>query len=385
MANVLNIGLIGCGSIMGAHVDGLKRLWERGYRAFSIPAVCDSEQSRAEEIASRLMAWQETKPCVYLDFEEMLAKEPTLDAVDLALPHRSHHTVAVQCLRAGKHMTIEKPLGITMRACHAIIEEAQKQRLILQVAENYRRAPHERAINWAIKQGMIGELRMIFWIDVGERLFHWGWRDDVNVAGGGWSLDGGVHFADLFRYHIGEVKELYAVSKAYHPIRYRKPDTREDPIPATTEDTTVAVLTFESGVTGQWTSTSAAPGYKFSDRVVYGSEGSIKWGDGLHTRTSRISMDDLIEMHKKAISSEERERLFPLGITDTISTELHEFIEACFHRVHVEIDGVEGMKDEAISMALYESAALDAPVEIKKVETCEIEEYQRVLNESLGL
>ena len=100
------------------------------------------------------------------------------------------------------------------------MDAVEKKGIVFQVAENYRRAPAERAINWAIKEGRIGEVRMLFWVDVEERLWHWGWRDDVNEAGGGWSMDGGVHFADLFRYHGGEVEERYCVSKAYCPTRY---------------------------------------------------------------------------------------------------------------------------------------------------------------------
>ena len=43
------------------------------------------------------------------------------------------------------------------------------------------------------------------------------------------------------------------------------------------------------------------------------------------------------------------------------------------------------MKDEAISLALYESSALKAPVEIKAIENCRIEGYQQNLNETVGL
>jgi predicted dehydrogenase len=379
------MGLIGCGGIMGAHADGLKQLWEKGYRSLLIPAVCDCAPAAGESMADRVAAWQGTRPKVYLDYTEMLEKEPDMHAVDLALVHRIHHLVAVPCLQAGKHVTIEKPLGFTMRACRVMVEEAKAQDRVLQVAENYRRSPHERAINWAIKQGMIGDLRMIYWVDVGERLWRWGWRDDVEQAGGGWSLDGGVHFADLFRYHVGEVRELYAVSKAYHPFRYGKPETLEDPIPATTEDTTVSVLNFDNGVMGQWTSTGAAPGGGFSNRVLYGSKGSICWGEGLRTRSEKMSMDELVQLYMDSVSDEEKERWFPLGVTDTIATELHEFIEAALHGGPLEMDGVQGMKDEAISMALYESAYVNQPVEVRKVETCEIENYQKRLNDLVGL
>ena len=96
-----------------------------------------------------------------------------------------------------------------------------------------------------------------------------------------------------------------------------------------------------------------------------------------------MTMDDLRDLDLSSIP--EKERWFPLGVTDTIATELHEFIEAVLRGGPLEIDGVEGMKDEAISLALYESSELNAPVEISKIENCEIENYQRRFNEMVGL
>jgi len=385
MSDILQMGLIGCGGIMGAHVNGLRQLWEKGYRSCVIPAVCDCDMDRAENMARSIEEWQGSRPRVYADFREMLSRESDMQAVDLALVHRLHHSIAVPCLQAGKHVTIEKPLGLTMRACHSIIDAARRNNRILQTAENYRRAPEERALNWAIQEGMIGDLRMIYWVDVTERLWSWGWRDDVEQAGGGWSMDGGVHFADLFRYHVGEVKDLYAVSKAYHPFRYGKPESLENPIPATTEDSTFAVLNFENGVTGQWNYTLAAPGYSFSERVIYGSKGSFKWGVGLKNREREVSIADLVNLYMGQLSPEEKQRWFPFGITDTIATELYEFVEAVLHGGSLEMDGVQGMKDEAISIALYESSELGAPVPITKIENCEIENYQSRFNEQVGL
>jgi predicted dehydrogenase len=226
---------------------------------------------------------------------------------------------------------------------------------------------------------------MLYWIDVGERLWHWGWRDDVEQAGGGWSMDGGVHFADLFRYHIGEVDELYAVSKAYCPTRYQNHEAMEGPIPATVEDTTVAVLHFKNGVIGQWTSTNAAPGARFSNRAIYGESGSIKWGEGLTTRTENLTMGDLVQEFIGSISAEEKERMFPRGVTDTVATELKEFIDAVATGSPVEITGLEGYKDEALSLALYESSELNAPVKIDQIESLEIENYQSRFNQMIGL
>jgi len=385
MADEVAIGLIGCGGMMGAHVRGYRGLWEAGLRGFRIAAACDIDEAKAQKLAADIEEFQGARPTAYADFRRMLDAEPGLDAVDLSLVHKDHHAVAIPCLEAGKHVTIEKPLAVTCRAGQAILDAAERNGRLLQTAENYRRAPEQRAVRWALDNQRIGSLRLLYWIDVGERQWYWAWRDHRDLAGGGWSMDGGVHFADLFRYHVGEVKTLYAISRQHSATRYRNREELTDPVQATVEDTTMAVLEFESGVSGEWSSTNAAPGRRFSNRAVYGSEGSITWGHGLNAREAELPMADLIAEHEAAIDEAERERLFPAGVTDTVATELWEFIQAIRGEAELEVDGREGLKDLAICMAIYESSVLGLPVEVAAVERCEIETYQADLNEAAGL
>lgn len=385
MADELALALIGCGGMMGAHVNGYKALWEAGLRDFRIVATCDIDAGRADDFAGRIEEFQGSWPTVYTDTEKMLAAESGLDAVDISVVHNQHHNVAIPCIEGGKHVTIEKPVAITCRSARAMIDAAAKAGRVLQTAENYRRSPEERAVNWALKTGRIGEPRMIYWMDVTERLFHWGWREDRDLAGGGWSMDGGVHFADLFLYHIGAVKSLFALSRAYTPVRYEKPDEMTGPIDVTVEDSTFAIVEFENGVTGQWTYTSAAPGTGFMQRAVYGTEGSLTWGQGIRLRSGEeTSTEDLVAQHSAAMSEEERENFFPGGVTDTIATELWNFMQAVRGEGKLEIDGVEGLRALALSMAIYESSALGRPVDISAIENCEIENYQADLNQAAG-
>ena len=371
--------IAGCGGIAGAHVKGLKLLWENDIKTFEIVSVCDIDEARAEKMAEDIGSFQGYKPAVYTDVDEMLLKEPDIQAVDICTTHNEHHTVAIKCLSAKKHVTIEKPLALTIRYAHMILDSAEKNRCILQVAENYRRALSERTINWVIKSGKIGKPTMLFWEDISERLWYWGWRDHKDISGGGWTLDGGVHFADLFRYHIGEVEELYAVSKTYNPMRFKDRDKLSDPVVIDVEDTTMSVLKFENGVTGTWVLTNSAVGKKTSFRAIYGDEGSIVWDDGLYTREGHISLEKLEEEYLDSLSSEERERLFPKGIKDTIAIELKEFFDAILGTGEIETTGEVGLKDEAISMAVYESSWLNMPVKIKDVEECKVENYQKTL------
>jgi predicted dehydrogenase len=226
---------------------------------------------------------------------------------------------------------------------------------------------------------------MIFWHDVGHRVWYWGWREHKEQAGGGWSLDGGVHFADLFRFFLGNVSRVAALSKAYFPTRFRDEKSKSDPIPVTVEDTTMALLEFENGVTGEWTSTNVARGQGFGRRVIYGSEGSLDLKDGLQVGEEKRSIQELTDEYRATLSGDEKERLFPHGITETVATELWEFVQAVQGKAKVETDALEGYKAEAISFAVYESAAAGRWVSLEEIEKLRLEQYQAEINAGLGL
>ncbi len=77
--------------------------------------------------------------------------------------------------------------------------------------------------------------------------------------------------------------------------------------------------------------------------------------------------------------------LFPGGVEDTVGIELWNCVQAVQGKAELEVDGLEGLKDLAISMSIYESSELGRPVEVAAVERCEIENYQAELNEAAGL
>jgi len=376
----LSIALVGCGGMMSAHVAGYRDLFHRGLRVFDIKATCDSVEFNAIQKAEEIAAFQESKPKVYSDLDEMLNKE-SLDAVDIALPHNIHHTVACKCLEKGLDIIIEKPLAITMRAAKLIAETAQKSGRVLAVAENYRRSPENRAIWWAIRQGFIGEPRIISWIAANWGPKPWGWREDKLVAGGSWVFDGGVHLSDLDRYHLGkEALEVYAVQETFDPIK--------EGVKVTVDDMTMAIIRFEGKSYVQWLWTRAAPGKPMNSRMIYGSKGSL---DGECLTIQKEDMVEVQTMHvliskmMASLSPEEREMRFPKGSTDTVATELYDFYESVLSGRKPEVDGWEAYKDMAIPLGFYESAFLGRPVKISDVEGLRVEEYQKEINENLSI
>ncbi|RLE07343.1 hypothetical protein DRJ00_08315 [Candidatus Aerophobetes bacterium] len=403
----VNLALIGCGDIAAiSHLTGYARL-----DSINIVAVCDLCEEKARSIVDRALAAerrlggekieviQQMKPKVYTDFREMLESEPKIDAVDICIPHRDHHKVAVACLEAEKDVLIEKPLGITIRACKKMIDTAQRYGKVIAVAEEVRKSEDVRAVNWAIKQGYIGDPRMLLWIDAEERLHEWGWRDHKLEAGGGWILDGGVHYADLYRYYLGEAKMVYGKTMRYEPFRYKHgphafmqeyvwpPGPKKtDPIKVDIEDTATATIEFENGVLVQWIYTCAAPGKVLRERVLYGTEGYIDLARGrLVSKEKNLSIKELKKEFLATLTEDERRRLFPAGQNHPEGNVIGDFCDAILNDRKPEIDGLQGLKDVAIPMAVYESAWLDEPVKVKDIEECRIENYQQEINEALNI
>ncbi|RLE77213.1 MAG: hypothetical protein DRJ56_02810 [Thermoprotei archaeon] len=380
MAPPLRIGLIGCGGISEAHLRGYAELRLRGVEAFDVVAVCDLVEEKARRAASVVGGFQGSKPAVYTSYEEMVASED-LDAVDICTDHRSHHVIASFCLSSGLDVIIEKPLAVTMRAAKLILDAARRHGRILAVAENYRRRPENRAARWCIERGLIGEPRMVVWYCAGWSGQAPGWRGDKLAAGGSWLFDGGVHLADLDRYHLDrEAEEVYGVVKLYEPVRGGQR--------LTVDDSAMAIIKY-GDVLAQWLWTAAARGRRLWARVVYGSKGCVDH-EGLHVqveddRIVSTPMRALVRRMMSSLSDEERERMFPRGITDTFATELYDFYLAVIERRRPEVDGEEAYRDMAIPLAIYESSALGRPVKVKDVEELRVEEYQKEINESLGL
>ncbi len=388
MSDRLKMGLVGCGGMSGAHMDSYRELWSNDLRCYDIIAACDIDRERAETRANQAHEFQGgTKPAVYTELAEMLSKHPELDCVDICALHRAHHILAVPALEAGKHVIIEKPLGITMRACKLIMDAADKNGKILSVAENYRLDKTQRARRWAVRQGLIGTPRMFFWVEVGEGLGKWGWRNFKMDAGGGWALDGGVHFTDLMRFILGlEAEEVYAINKAYEPHRYDNPAERAGGYEVDVEDAMLSTIKFAEGVSAQWTWVGSAPGHGFNRRTLYGSEGCIDFGTGLVPRTGEpLNNEELVNAFMDSISDEERDYYFPNGIENTVAIELKYFADAINTDGKPEVDGIEGMKSEAICMAVYESGYWGRPVTLAEIESCELEGYQKEINDELGI
>ena len=384
----VRLAIIGCGGMARRHTRSLAEVARKAPGLFIVDAVCDVDEARARALRQEVTAFQAEPPGVYAEVSRLLG-ERRPEAVDIVLPHFQHHAVAIECLAAGAHVLTEKPLALTIRAGRRMLDAAARAGRVLAVAEQARRGPAARALYWAVNTaGLIGEPRMLFAQYVGFSLgvtVGTPWRHDRLLAGGGWMLDGEVHYVDLLRYVFGEVVEVYGQVRAFEPTRYLDGAQRADPVPSSVEDTAAALLTFASGVMGTLTWTQSAPGRGFGHRRYYGSGGSLD-DEGLTRRDgSQRSLEALRGDYLASLGPDEREALFPLGITDDVSLELYEFLAATRGGEAPEVDGLEGLRDMAVCEAIYESSVAGRPVWVDDVLAGRIDTYQRPVDEHWGL
>ena len=120
---LLRIGVLGCGPIAQfAHFDACRKA-----RNAELYAMCD----RAPDLLERMAAVHQPR-VTYSDYDQMLA-DPQVEAVIIAAADQFHVALCQQALAAGKHVLVEKPLGVTVEECDLLRADVRRSGLVVQV------------------------------------------------------------------------------------------------------------------------------------------------------------------------------------------------------------------------------------------------------------
>jgi predicted dehydrogenase len=124
----LRVGVLGAGQIsQAAHFEACRKA-----RNAELYAVCDV----AEDLLERV-AFIHAPKKVYCDFDAMIS-DPDVDAVIVAVADQFHVPMATKALKAGKHVLVEKPMGVTVEECEALCDVATTHGLVVQVGTEKR-------------------------------------------------------------------------------------------------------------------------------------------------------------------------------------------------------------------------------------------------------
>ncbi|HZW29882.1 MAG TPA: Gfo/Idh/MocA family oxidoreductase [Isosphaeraceae bacterium] len=411
------IAIVGCGGMGRRHLTGLAALDRSDFCNVELVAVCDINQRNAEDLADEAERALGKRPRVFTSIAEMVRAMPEIQGADVATDTGSHHRVATECLRAGLHVMVEKPLAITLRGCNLVLQAAREAGRILSVAENYRRDPINRLARALIQDGAIGTPQLMIETSIGggNQLFITPWRHQKFT--GTLTLDAGVHNADILMYYLGDVESAYGEARLYEKYRYKTntggpggfyakwADQIPDRIEATGEDAMFGYLRYKSGAIGQWIFHHAGHGLPQHVRQVYGSKGSLSSPGDRNGRPLRLYFDGNREIADESILDYAPSyRLSPLAAqlfggervwtynfpfveidAKILATEYHEFAECIQTGRAPEVDGLVGRRDTALVYALFESGKLGRPVTLDEIETVAVDAYQREIDAYLGL
>ncbi|MBI4875444.1 MAG: Gfo/Idh/MocA family oxidoreductase [Acidobacteria bacterium] len=157
----MKIGLIGLGFMGSTHLKALQKITGAELVAVS------SDDPRALGGDLSHIQGNLGGPGERLDFSNLrqysdayeAARDPEAEAVDLCLPTHLHAGVALEALRSGKHVLVEKPMALTRAEADGMIEEADKAGRILMVAQVLRFYPAYVALREALRSGKLGAVR----------------------------------------------------------------------------------------------------------------------------------------------------------------------------------------------------------------------------------
>lgn len=129
-------------------------------------ATCDVFTSRRENLAKDISTFYKEKyqtniDCIpYLDYEEILNRDD-IDAVHISTADYWHLTMAIKAVRAGKHIYLEKPLGLSLDYMLKLEKELKKKNIVFQYGTQQRSLEHIQKGVQMVKSGEIGEIHKI--------------------------------------------------------------------------------------------------------------------------------------------------------------------------------------------------------------------------------
>lgn len=207
--------------------------------------------------------------CKYFtNFEEAI-NSPEIEAVALVTPNHLHYSQIKACIRAGKHIFVEKPITNKLNEAEEVVAEIEGKILTLMVGHNMRRNDAIRKMKKLIDEGKIGEIvsgEINMSHAGGMKLTSDKWRYWRDKCPGGSLMMLGTHSAEISNYLFGHAKNVKGVLKKLYA-------------PSDAEDTSAMLLDLENGGYCYIANNYNHPGTHFVR--AYGTKGILEFNRNL--------------------------------------------------------------------------------------------------------
>ncbi|MEZ5040238.1 MAG: Gfo/Idh/MocA family oxidoreductase [Saprospiraceae bacterium] len=254
---------VGAGYFAQFHFEAWMRITE-----VDLVAICDLDAEKAEKTAKYYGV-----PRYYTDVAEMLDQE-TPDFIDIITPPVNHAELCQLAIARRLPIICQKPLAPTLEEATAMVAAAAAAGVPFMVHENFRFQPWYREIKLLLDRQIIGDRlhSLYFRMRTGD-----GWQEDAYLARQPYFrtmprlliYETGIHFIDVFRFLMGEVKGVYA------QLRKLNPDL-------VGEDCGIVHFQFANGATGVFDANrynepdADDPRYTFGELLLEANGGTIR-------------------------------------------------------------------------------------------------------------
>lgn len=263
MSKMLRVGLVGCG---GQSRLNLAPAFSRTDSA-RLVSCADVDEAMARQVADAFGI-----DAVH-DSAEEVTKCVDVDAVIVAVPHRYLKDVALSAIDAGKHVFIEKPMGLNAAEAAEVVDAAESQGVVAMIGYCMRYSLSRMLIKSLLDRGAVGDISFVAAGKGGGPLG--GWLGGPYAEGGGQLLFLGSHLTDQVLWLTGD--EAESVSGI---VRWNAGGT---------DETSAYTVRLKGGAVATFSvSQTSGVGYDFVD--VYGTRGRVRgdWKGDIVTVESRV-------------------------------------------------------------------------------------------------
>lgn len=259
---VMDVAIVGCGFIAQAYAEALA----------ATPAVrLTATMDLAEERAAALAAAYDAE--AYASLDALLTHAPAPLIVNLTI-HHAHAEVTRACLKAGRHVFSEKPLALSARDAHALVDLAAAKGLRLGAAPAASLFGDAQQLAWRyLREDRLGPVRMVYADANLGRVPEWNANPEPFLRIGP-LLDGAVYPLTLLTAWLGPVVAVEAAHQARLNPDFERNGKR---VTVDTPDHHTAMLRFASGARARLTASFYVPHQTqhFNSLEFHGDEGSL--------------------------------------------------------------------------------------------------------------
>ncbi len=272
----------------------------------------------------------------YHDSFKAILKDPQINAIILTTPHSLHAKHAIQALRHGKHVFVEKPMATKYLDAKKMYLTAKKYKKTLSVGHNRRYSSVSDFINNLNRQKKIGKILHIdsnFSASGALNYKKKFWRANRKESPGGAIAGLGIHMIDLMCFFGGQVKSVQSLVKKYA-------------VKVNIDDTTSALFELNKNCTGNLTTIFACP-YTTTFNV-FGTNMNI--------------FSDIDKNKIKIVNKNGKIQKLNLINKNTLFLELQEFADSCNKKKNYRVKSSEAAHNVKVMEAIVKSSKINKKV-----------------------